>query len=94
VLTAEGLFSGGHLDPVAQSFLEHRAFQCSYCTPGFVLALKGLLSEPRPTRDQVMSQLSGHICRCGSYSRILAAALDLLEAEHPAGAPPAQVGGA
>lgn len=95
VLTAEGLSSGGRLDPVAQSFLDHRAFQCSYCTPGFVLALKGLLmSEPRPTRDQVISQLSGHLCRCGSYSRILAAALDLLEAEHPVRHPPAQVGSA
>lgn len=83
VLTAEGLISGGRLDPVAQSFLDHRAFQCSYCTPGFVLALKGLLlSESQPTREQVISVLSGHLCRCGSYSRILAAALDLLEAEH------------
>ncbi len=80
VLTAEGLATGDKIDPVVESFLEHRAFQCSYCTPGFVLGLKALLSvEPTPSHERLRSWLSGHLCRCGSYSRILAAASDLVE---------------
>lgn len=80
VTTAEGLGTGEEPDPVAESFARHRAFQCSYCTPGFVLAVKGLLmTDPAPTRDQLTTVLSGHLCRCGSYSRILAAAADAVE---------------
>ncbi len=80
VVTAEGLRSGNELDPIVESFATHRAFQCSYCTPGFVLALKGLLlADPTPTQDQVVAVLSGHLCRCGSYSRILAAATEVLQ---------------
>ncbi|HVC13783.1 MAG TPA: (2Fe-2S)-binding protein [Acidimicrobiales bacterium] len=75
VRSAESLEAGGRVDPVAQAFVDARAFQCGYCTPGFVMALKGLLdAEPSPTRSKVESWLSGHICRCGSYSRILDAA--------------------
>jgi aerobic-type carbon monoxide dehydrogenase small subunit (CoxS/CutS family) len=80
VVTAEGLRSGHDLDPVVESFAAHRAFQCSYCTPGFVVALKGLLlTDPAPTREQLVSLLSGHLCRCGSYSRILTAASEVVE---------------
>jgi len=80
VLTAEGLASGSEVDPVAQTFARHRAFQCSYCTPGFVLAVKGLLlSDPAPTPEQLPDILSGHLCRCGSYSRILAAATEVVK---------------
>jgi aerobic-type carbon monoxide dehydrogenase small subunit (CoxS/CutS family) len=80
VLTAEGLRNGRQLDPVVESFAGHRAFQCSYCTPGLVLALKGLLlTDPAPTREQLVAVLSGHLCRCGSYSRILAAATEVVE---------------
>jgi aerobic-type carbon monoxide dehydrogenase small subunit (CoxS/CutS family) len=80
IVTAEGLRSGDELDPIVESFAGHRAFQCSYCTPGFVIALKGLLlSDPAPTRAQVISLLSGHLCRCGSYSRIVTAATEAVE---------------
>jgi aerobic-type carbon monoxide dehydrogenase small subunit (CoxS/CutS family) len=80
VVTAEGLRSGNELDPIVESFARHRAFQCSYCTPGFVVALKGLLlSEPAPTREQVISVVGGHLCRCGSYSRIVTAATEAAE---------------
>ena len=80
VMTAEGLRKGNQLDPVVESFASHRAFQCSYCTPGFALALKGLLlTDPAPSREQVTSVLSGHLCRCGSYSRIVAAANAVIE---------------
>jgi aerobic-type carbon monoxide dehydrogenase small subunit (CoxS/CutS family) len=80
IVTAEGLRSGNELDPVVESFASHRAFQCSYCTPGFVLALKGLLlADAAPTEEEVVSVLSGHLCRCGSYSRILAAAREVVD---------------
>jgi carbon-monoxide dehydrogenase small subunit len=75
VSTAEGLTVDGEPDAVVTAWVRMRAFQCSYCTPGFVVALRALLSSnPNPTRQQLVSWLSGHLCRCGSYARILAAA--------------------
>lgn len=75
VRTAESLGDDGRPDPVAQAFVDSRAFQCAYCTPGFVIALRGLLdAEPAPSRGRIESWLSGHLCRCGSYARILDAA--------------------
>lgn len=75
IRTAESLEVDGHRDPVAQAFVDARAFQCGYCTPGFVIALRGLLDAvPSPSRSEVEGWLSGHLCRCGSYSRILEAA--------------------
>jgi aerobic-type carbon monoxide dehydrogenase small subunit (CoxS/CutS family) len=80
IVTAEGLRNGNELDPIVESFAGHRAFQCSYCTPGFVVALKGLLlCDPAPTPEQVISVLGGHLCRCGSYSRIVTAATEAVE---------------
>lgn len=75
VLTVEGLESpDGSLDPIQQAFVEHTAFQCSYCTPGFLLATRALLDEsPDVTEEEIVRALSGNLCRCGSYSRIRAA---------------------
>jgi aerobic-type carbon monoxide dehydrogenase small subunit (CoxS/CutS family) len=76
VRTVEGLEgSDGELSKVQQAFLSHRAFQCSYCTSGFILALEAhLATEADPTEESIREAFSGHICRCGSYSRIMAAA--------------------
>lgn len=75
VRTAESSGADVILDVIARTFAEERAFQCGYCTPGFVVALRGLLgAEPAPSRARLRSWLSGHLCRCGSYSRILDAA--------------------
>jgi len=78
VETLESLESdAGELDVVQQSFLDHTAFQCSFCTPGFVLATRSLLDEqPHADDRQVKEYLSGNLCRCGSYSNIMAAVLD------------------
>jgi len=63
-----------NLHPVQQAFLEHGAFQCAYCTPGFVLTTIALLNEnPSPTDDEIREYLSGNLCRCGSYQNILQA---------------------
>ena len=74
ILTIEGLSKNGDLHPVQQAFLEHGAFQCAYCTPGFVLTTIALLDEnPTPTDDEIREYLSGNLCRCGSYQNILQA---------------------
>jgi len=78
VETLESLESeSGELDPIQQSLLDRTAFQCSMCTPGFVLATKRLLAEhPDADDDLIKEYLSGHLCRCGSYIEIRAAVAD------------------
>jgi aerobic-type carbon monoxide dehydrogenase small subunit (CoxS/CutS family) len=78
IVTVEGLEgSDGSLHPIQQAFVDNTAFQCSYCTPGFILSVKALLDEdPDPTEDEARSYLAGNLCRCGSYVKILAAVMD------------------
>jgi aerobic-type carbon monoxide dehydrogenase small subunit (CoxS/CutS family) len=74
--TVEGP-GGVGLDPVQQAFVDHTAFQCSFCTPGFVLATRALLAEePHPTKVRIREALAGNLCRCGSYNKIVDAVLD------------------
>jgi len=71
VLTVEGLQKDGELDPLQKAFIEEGATQCGYCTPGFIIAAKGLLNEnPNPTDEEILEGVSGNICRCGAYPRI------------------------
>lgn len=71
VLTVEGLAADGKLDAVQQAFIDATAFQCSYCTPGFILCTKALLEEnPTPTAADIATYLAGNLCRCGSYRKI------------------------
>jgi aerobic-type carbon monoxide dehydrogenase small subunit (CoxS/CutS family) len=78
IVTVEGLVTdSGTLHPVQDAFIEHTGFQCSYCTPGFVLATKALLDEdPQVERDEARQYLGGNLCRCGSYVKILDAVMD------------------
>ena len=74
ILTIEGLSQDGGLHPVQQAFLEQGAFQCAYCTPGFVLTTIALLNEnPSPSDEEIREYLAGNLCRCGSYQNILQA---------------------
>ena len=74
ITTVEGLGEPGKLHPIQQAFIEHNAFQCSFCTPGFLLATRELLAEtPSPTGDEVRHFLAGNLCRCGSHVRVLRA---------------------
>jgi aerobic-type carbon monoxide dehydrogenase small subunit (CoxS/CutS family) len=67
----------GRLSDLQQAFVDHTAFQCSYCTPGFLLAARELLREnPDPSDDEIRHGLSGNLCRCGSYLKILDAVRD------------------
>lgn len=78
LVTIEGLESPeGELDVVQQSFIDNTGFQCSYCTPGFILATKALLAErPEVTEDGAREYLAGNLCRCGSYVKIMKSVLD------------------
>jgi aerobic-type carbon monoxide dehydrogenase small subunit (CoxS/CutS family) len=74
VTTIEGLATGNRLHPVQQAFLDAQAFQCGFCTPGMVMGAVALLARsPRPTDDEIRHALDGHLCRCGTYPRIMRA---------------------
>jgi xanthine dehydrogenase YagT iron-sulfur-binding subunit len=75
ITTVEGLSREG-LTPVQKAMVEYDGLQCGYCSPGFVMSLTALLKKnPHPTEAEVRKACSGHLCRCGSYPRIFAAAL-------------------
>lgn len=77
IITIEGLANPqtGELDPLQQLFVDDYAFQCGYCTPGIIMALKGLyLSNPNPTKEEVREALSGNMCRCISQYHVFEAA--------------------
>jgi aerobic-type carbon monoxide dehydrogenase small subunit (CoxS/CutS family) len=72
VVTVESLGSPQALDPVQQAFIEAGAFQCGYCTPGFILMTKTLLArQPQPSDDEIKDYLSGNLCRCAAYPEII-----------------------
>ena len=75
IVTAEGLAPEGEMHPAAKAFVDCDGFQCGFCTPGQVMALKALLDKhPKPTREQVLVGMSGNLCRCGTYVKIRRAA--------------------
>jgi carbon-monoxide dehydrogenase small subunit/isoquinoline 1-oxidoreductase alpha subunit/xanthine dehydrogenase YagT iron-sulfur-binding subunit len=79
IITVESL-GQQELHPIQQAFVDNTAFQCSYCTPGFILTTKAFLEEnPSPSPDEVKEYLAGNLCRCGSYVKILDAVLDAAE---------------
>jgi aerobic carbon-monoxide dehydrogenase small subunit len=74
VTTVEHLDADGELSPVQQAFIKTGAFQCGYCTPGFILMSHQLLKEhPNPSDDDIRHYLSGNLCRCAAYPEIIEA---------------------
>lgn len=74
ITTIEGLSDGDNLHPLQDAFVKHDALQCGFCTPGMVMACKALLEKnPSPSLVQIKRELSGNLCRCGTYTRIFAA---------------------
>jgi carbon-monoxide dehydrogenase small subunit len=72
VETIEGLASGEILDPIQEAFIEAGAFQCGFCTPGFIMMVKQLLNEhPNPSDDEIRHYLTGNLCRCSAYPEIV-----------------------
>jgi carbon-monoxide dehydrogenase small subunit len=74
VVTIEGLAGSGSLDPAQEAFVAHGAVQCGFCTPGMMIAVKALLDEtPSPAEAEIREALSGNLCRCTGYVKVLAA---------------------
>lgn len=81
IVTIEELAEKG-LHPIQQAFLEEGGFQCGYCTPGMIMAVKAILDQyPNPTSQQIVDGLSGNLCRCTGYSGIIRAVQKLAEKE-------------
>jgi len=79
IVTVEGLSPDGSLTDVQESFIQHGAVQCGFCTPGLIVAIHNLLDEnPSPSELQVKEAISGNICRCTGYGRIFAAVQDVI----------------
>jgi xanthine dehydrogenase YagT iron-sulfur-binding subunit len=80
--TIERLGHPGNLHPLQTAFVEHDAFQCGYCTPGQICSTQGLINEGHAhSRLEVREQMSGNICRCGAYTNIADAVLEVLGQE-------------
>lgn len=74
IVTVEGLSDGSQPHPVQEAFAELGASQCGYCSPGFLVTAKALLdADPRPSREKIVYELSGNICRCTGYVKIFEA---------------------
>lgn len=74
ILTIEALEQDGKLDRLQQSFIDHHAVQCGFCTPGMLMSAKALLlKNPHPTQEEIKIALSGNLCRCTGYQNIIAA---------------------
>ena len=74
ITTIEGLAENGKLHPVQEAFVEHYAIQCGFCTPGMILTAKALLDKnPHPTEEEIRHAISGNICRCTGYAKIVEA---------------------
>ncbi|MEX0911839.1 MAG: (2Fe-2S)-binding protein [Gemmatimonadota bacterium] len=80
VTTIEGLADGDQLHPVQQAVVDEAGFQCAFCAPGFIMAMVGTLQEnPSPTREEMAHSLSGNLCRCADYPKILNSAMRAAE---------------
>lgn len=74
VVTIEGLEKDGELDLLQKNFVEEGAVQCGYCSPGMIISAKALLlSNPKPTEEEIKVSISGNLCRCSGYQQIIRA---------------------
>lgn len=89
VTTVEGLAGPDRLDPLQRAFIDLGAFQCGFCTPGFLLNARALLAEnPCPTEVEIRQRLAGNLCRCTGYDKIVKAVQAAAGLEGSAGRPP------
>jgi carbon-monoxide dehydrogenase small subunit len=86
ITTIEGLSDGNSLHPIQKTFIDYGAIQCGFCTPGMILTAKTLLDEnPNPSREEVKLALSGNLCQCAGYVKIIDAVLAAAEMMKKAG---------
>ncbi len=82
IMTIEGLAERGELHPLQEAFIRHGAIQCGFCTPGMLLSAKALLDRnPHPTESEVKEAISGNLCRCTGYVKIVEAILAAAQGE-------------
>lgn len=82
ILTIEGLAENGRLHPLQKAFVERGAVQCGFCTPGLVLSGKALLDmNPKPSEQEVREAISGHLCRCTGFVKVVEAVLAASESD-------------
>ena len=87
ILTIEGLQSGGKLHPLQEAFIQYGAIQCGFCSPGMMMSAKAFLDRcPKPTEEEVKMALSGNLCRCTGYRKIIEAILAVAQKENPSSA--------
>ena len=76
ILTIEGLANGPELHPIQKAFVDYGAIQCGFCSPGMLLTVKALLDEnPHPSEAEVKKAISGNLCRCTGYAKIIEATM-------------------
>ncbi len=81
IITIEGVSTGDELDPIQEAFIQHGAVQCGYCTPAMILTAKELLKqESNPAEEQIRQAISGNLCRCTGYAKIVEAIQAAIEA--------------
>jgi len=84
ILTIEGLQSGEKLHPLQEAFIQYGAIQCGFCSPGMMMSAKAFLDQcPKPTEEEVKMALSGNLCRCTGYRKIIEAILAVAQKENP-----------
>jgi len=82
LITIEGIASSQGLHPLQEKYVDHAALQCGFCTPGFIVASKALLDQnPNPSEIEVRKWLSGNLCRCTGYDRIVRAVVDAAQVQ-------------
>lgn len=80
IITIEGLGAEGQLHPIQEAFLRQGAVQCGYCTPGMIMSAKAILDRSsKPTEEEIRRGISGNLCRCTGYQKIVDAILEALE---------------
>lgn len=80
ITTIEGLAQGGTLHPLQEAFVDHHAIQCGFCSSGMIMTAKGFLdNNPHPTEDEIRLALSGNVCRCTGYAKIIEAVKSVAE---------------
>ena len=80
IVTIEGMAQGGEPHPLQKAFVEKGAIQCGFCTPGMILTAKAYLAErPHPSEEEIKQAMSGNLCRCTGYTKILEAILSVVE---------------
>ncbi len=76
IVTIEGLSKNGELHPIQKAFIEKDAYQCGFCTPGQIMSLSALLERnPRATEEEIRRSVTGNLCRCGAYPKIIEAGI-------------------